>query len=181
MRLFIALPIPTFAKQQLLDLKRPIKGFRWQQENQIHLTLKFLGETDLEIIQELKTNLQSIVVPAFSITINGLGYFPRGKRPKVLWAGVNENELLAELYMEVQKACSELGFETESRSFKPHVTIARMKKVLRKDVISFVKEQQRFRIPDIAVNEFVLYESQLNAGGARHSRLKTFPLQKKSN
>lgn len=176
MRLFIALPIPPFVKEQLVDLQQPIEGVRWQQESQIHLTLKFLGETDLDRAQDLKSHLQDIDTPELSISLKGFGYFPQGKDPKVLWTRVNKNKALTKLYREIEETCARLGFEKENRSFKPHITIARVNSAPKRDIMSFINQHKQFQIPDVSIEEFVLYESKLHSEGAKHSRLKTFQL-----
>lgn len=181
MRLFIALPILKSVKRKLANLQQSIDGVRWQQESQIHLTLKFLGETDQSETQNLKTHLKSIAVPGFSITLNGFGYFPHGKQPRVLWARVKNNNSLTKLHREIEKTCVELGFEAENRPFKPHITIARVNGASKREIMSFVNQHKQFQISDVSVEEFVLYESKLSPKGAKHVRLKTFSLGENSN
>lgn len=176
MRLFIALPIPSSAKKRLGELHQPIEGVRWQQEGQIHLTLKFLGETDPERAQDLKNDLQNITMPAFDISIQGFGYFSQDKQPRVLWADIKKSAPLKNLQKAVELKCQELGFKAESRAFKPHITIARINGGANCDIMSFINQHKRFQISDIPIEEFVLYESKLNAEGAKHIRLKAFPL-----
>lgn len=177
MRLFVAIPLPEFVKKNLGDLQQPIEGVRWQQQSQLHITLKFLGDTDRDRIQDLQTHLSKIDRPSFSITISGFGYFPEGKQPRVLWAGIEKNKPLTKLYREVEQHCTALGFEEDARSFKPHITIARTDGVPKRDVMSFINQHKQFRISDVPVDEFVLYESKLDPDGAKHSRLKTFELE----
>jgi 2'-5' RNA ligase len=181
MRLFVALPIPAYVKEQLADLNQPIDGARWQEPSQIHLTLKFLGETNSDRTQDLIIHLQNIVLSAFSISIKGFGYFPKGKHPKVLWAGVSKNKALVKLQSKVEKTCVELGFKAENRSFKPHITIARLKGTPKRDIVTFINQHKQFRVLDIPIKEFVLYESLLDSKGAKHSRVKTFPLGERSD
>lgn len=181
MRLFIALPIPQFVKQQLVDLEQPIGGVRWQSENQIHLTLKFLGETGSEQANDLKSHLGDITLPAFTISLKGFGYFPQGKRPRVLWTRIKKSTPLVTLQQTVEDYCREIGFEAENRSFKPHITIARINGASKRDIMSFINQHKQFQISEIPIEEFVLYESKLDSEGARHSRLKTFPLNADSN
>lgn len=177
MRLFIALPIPEPVKRQLLELQQPIQGVRWQQENQLHLTLKFLGDTEPVRAREVKAGLGDIELPSFTMRLKGFGYFPKGRHPKVLWAGISKNKELVRLQQAVEERCTELGFEAEDRSFKPHITLARLNGVKKRDVLSFVNQHKQFQIPDVPVDEFVLYESKLDPDGAKHTRLKTFPLE----
>lgn len=177
MRLFIALPIPKSVKKQLAELQQSIKGVRWQQQGQIHLTLKFLGNTGQERARELQKSLDKIKYQAFHIDLEGFGYFPSGKQPKVLWAGIGAGESLFELQNTIEDTCTSVGFDAETRPFKPHITLARVKGGSKGDIISFINKHKQFYIPDIPINEFVLYESKLYPDGVVHNRLSTFPLE----
>ncbi len=159
-----------------MDLQQPIDGIRWQSQEQIHLTLKFVGEVDKTMANELREALDKIDHPEFSMTIAGIGYFPEGKHPKVVWAGIKENAALEELYQKVEDHCEEIGIAPENRPYKPHVTIGRTKSTSKRAVTSFINQHKKFALPDIAVNEFVLYESKLHSDGARHHRLQTYLL-----
>lgn len=176
MRLFVAIPLPGYVKQQLARLRQPIDGIRWQDKEQLHLTLKFLGDTRKERFVKLKEALEDIEISSFTITIKGFGYFPEGEQPRVLWAGIDENDTLTVLYKTVESTCQNLNFEAESRPFRPHVTIARIKDTPKRDVVSFINQHKQFRISDVEIDEFVLYESKLQQDGAKHSRRKTFKL-----
>lgn len=176
MRLFIAVPLQDAVIRQFADLQQPIDGLRWQDPDQLHLTLKFLGETDPERVPEIHQNLCQIELPTFSMTIKGFGYFPKGKQPRVLWSGINKNEPLEKLQQLVEETCTAMGFDAETRPFKPHITIARIDGGSKRDVMSFINQHKKFRIPDVAVDEFVLYESKLSSDGATHIRKKSFSL-----
>lgn len=178
MRLFIALPLPGSVKEQLIELKQPIEGVRWESKSKLHLTLKFLGDTDPDQLEELANALDSIKYSPFSIDVKGFGYFPTGKQPKVLWAGVVKNEDLVRLQQAIEDKCTSLGFEAETRPFKPHITIARANGVSKRDVMSFINQHKQFGLVDVPVKEFVLYESKLGSEGARHKRRCTFKLRK---
>lgn len=178
MRLFIAIPLSKRVKQKLLDLQQPIDGIRWQSQEQMHLTLKFVGEVDKTTASELREELDNIVHPGFFMTIAGIGYFPEGGQPNVIWMGIKENRTLAELHQKVERACEEVGIAPEDRPYKAHITLGRAKNVSKRAVNSFINQHKKFAMPDVQINEFVLYQSKLHADGARHSRLQTFPLKK---
>lgn len=177
MRLFIAIPIAKQVRQQLADLQQPVEGIRWQKKEQMHLTLKFLGDTPGEQFRKLLPQLESVETDAFSITLQGFGYFPRGKHPRVLWAGVEPSEPLLELQKEIEQACSEVGFEPEQRSFTPHITLGRIKGGSKSDVMSFINQHKQFKVTDVPVTKYVLYESKLQSEGASHHRRKVFQLR----
>lgn len=176
MRLFIAVPMPGSVAKRLVELRQPIKGIRWQDEGKLHLTLKFLGETDSERALKVQDALTSVNLSEFSITLDGLGYFPKGNQPRVLWAGIEKSEPLQVLYQIVENRCADFGFDPEQRSFKPHVTIGRVKGASKSNVESFIDQHKQFNIPDIPVEEFVLFESKLHPDGAKHYRRKSYSL-----
>ncbi|WP_138430589.1 RNA 2',3'-cyclic phosphodiesterase [Fodinibius saliphilus] len=177
MRLFIAIPIPNSAKKKLAELQNAMEGVRWQSQNQLHLTLKFLGETEVEKAEKLQKRLSKIQHPVFSLVIKGMGFFSQGRKPRVLWAGIVKNKRLAELHNKIEQLCAAMGFKTEVRPFKPHITMARLKGCSKQKVTSFINEYKQFQLPRVRVSEFVLYESKLSSEGATHHRLKTINLQ----
>lgn len=176
MRLFIAIPLPKEVKQQLLHLQQPIEGIRWQHPEQMHLTLKFLGEVDQQETGELLSALVNIDHPRFMISIEGMGGFPKNKQPTVIWVGIEGNELLTGLHQKIEEACWEIGIAPERRAYIPHITLGRVKNGSRQVINAFVNLHQKFSVEAVPVNEFVLYQSELHPDGARHSRMQTFAL-----
>ena len=176
MRLFIAIPIPEAVKQKISNLQQTIEGVRWQEKEQMHLTLKFVGEADAALTKRIQKQLDEIEHPAFTIDFQGMGYFPENKHPKVLWIGLKESSVLAALQQKVEQKCQEVGIAPEDRSFKPHVTLGRLRNVSKRTVNNFINQNKKFAVRSFLVDKFVLYESKLHSDGARHSRLKTFSL-----
>lgn len=176
MRLFVAIPLPKFARRRLADLQQSISGVRWQRQSQLHVTLKFLGEVDEQRTSLLIGGLKDIHHPALAMTIEGLGYFSRGPSPAVLWVGISNPQELHELYQRIEEQCAGLGFEPENRPFKPHITIGRMKGVSKSEVRSFIKQHKPFTIPEVDIDEFVLFESELHPDGAIHKKVEHFKL-----
>lgn len=174
MRLFVAIPLPKFVRCRLSEVKQPIEGVRWQRPDQLHVTLKFLGDVSEQRTSLLISELKDIHHHAFTMTIKGFGYFSRGSSPVVLWAGISNSKELHKLYQRVEERCVGMGFQPESRAFKPHVTVGRMQGVSESDVISFINEHRQFVIPKVEVNEFVLFESTLDPGGAVHEKAERF-------
>ncbi|MDZ7689949.1 MAG: RNA 2',3'-cyclic phosphodiesterase [Balneolaceae bacterium] len=177
MRLFIAIEIPEWAKRQLIQLQDSNLGVRWSSPGTMHLTLRFIGNVDDPGQKEkLVQKLSSVQVPAFELTLKGLGYFPPQKHPKVLWAGVKENDTLLNLQEQVEQLCVEAGFKPDDRPYTPHVTIGRVKGASKKEVNSFIKQHKKFRVEAFEVDEFILFESKLDSEGVRHSPLQRFGL-----
>lgn len=176
MRLFIAIPLPSGVKEQLRELTELINGIRWQDYKQLHITLKFLGKTETGQADNLITGLNSVRQTSFSFTIKGLGYFPQEKHPRILWAGVENETPIINLQQSVEDKCVKEGFDAESRPYKPHITLGKVKGASKSDVMAFINQHKQLRIPEIPVEEFVLYESILSSDGATHKPYARFPL-----
>lgn len=177
MRLFIAIPLPEPVRRRLSDLKQSIEGVRWQRQKQLHITLKFLGDTPEEHLNSLVDELQGIDYQTFTIIIKGFGSFPRGGDPRVLWAGISDPAKLTKLHARIEEKCIAMGYKAEARPFKPHITLGRIKSASKQDILSFINQHKQVVIPEIAVTEFVLYESKLRPGGAVHKKMEHFPLK----
>lgn len=179
MRLFVAIPLPLNVKKELQKVMQPFDGIRWQNPEQLHITLKFLGDTAPEKVDQIQDELGAIRHRPFDFTISGLGCFPGRSRPRVLWAGVGDENHISDLRESVEEVCSSVGFERESRSYTPHITLGRVKDASRNEVNAIIDRHSNLRIPDISVNEFVLYESRLSPDGAVHIPCLRFQLSEK--
>ena len=126
MRLFVAIRPPAPVRDALLDAMDERPGVRWQDEDQLHLTLAFLGEVDPRVEQDLVDSLAAIRLPPFEVTIRGVGHFEHKGVPSTLWAGLAPSEPLARLQARVVAACRRAGTEPDRQSFRPHVTLARL-------------------------------------------------------
>lgn len=177
MRLFTAISLPDDTKEQLHRLMKPLDKVRWLDHTQLHITLKFLGETDPAQLKELIKQLNTVDKPPFGFAINGLGYFPEGDHPRVIWAGIEDESPIVELHRSIEKACRKAGFDREDRPFKPHITLGKAKGASRDVVLPFVKEHNGLYISDVPAEEFILYESRLNSDGAVHEPCAQFPLE----
>src|SRR5699024_1758076 len=110
MRLFIALPLPGDIIQTLIKFREPIRGIKWQKPEQIHLTLRFLGNTSQKQFSILKNKLDVIEMKPFSIRINHLGVFPNKRSSSVIWAGVEKSKPLADLQKLIEGQCRAADF-----------------------------------------------------------------------
>lgn len=175
MRLFIAIELPNGLKNELKSIQEPAEGIRWQAAEQLHITLKFLGDTTADRVKDLKQRLSNIQSPSFSISVKGLGKFPKKGNPKVIWAGVSKPKKLLHLQEKVEKACLKLGFEKGRRRFIPHITLGRVNK--EGEVEAYRVLRETFTYPEkIIVNHFTLFESHLSPEGARHKVLERYEI-----
>jgi 2'-5' RNA ligase len=179
MRLFVGIALSSDvirALEQLSSsLRTPNDVLRWSSLDTWHITLQFLGETSVEQYPCIVSRLAEIHTPEAPIQLSGTGIFDRAG---VFWAGVTVSPELQLLEEAVRAATSGCGFMSEDRPYHPHVTLARAKgddrvRVLRR-LQSRVKQQVEF--PTFTAAEFLLYESFLGPGGARHEVRERFQL-----
>lgn len=176
MRLFIAIDLPGSAKSRLGELQDPGLDVRWSSDETMHLTLRFIGDVDDSKRSRLFHTLSNIDHPSFNLQISGTGYFPRGKTPKIIWAGVRKNDLLMQLQEKIERACRSAALEPEERTFRPHITLGRVSGAPRNEVLTFINRNKKLRVDDIPIREFILYESRLKPEGAVHTPLERYSL-----
>ncbi len=175
-RLFVAIDLPEEVKSGVAGITGNLAGGRWVPGNQLHLTLRFIGEADEALFQAIKTGLTGVRGASFSLALKGVGHFPPGKHPRVLWVGMEESGPLLELQREVELALIGVGIEPEERRFSPHITLARLKETPAAAVVAFEERFGAFRTEPFPVREFYLYSSTLTREGAIHTREASYPL-----
>ena len=174
-RLFVAIRPPEPVRRLLIDAMGGISGARWQSDDQIHLTLRFIGEVDRHLAGDIHAALGAIHHPHFEIAINGLGTFERRGQPETVWAGVSPNEPLKTLHNKVDQAMTRVGVEPDRRAYLPHITLARLKRSSRR-VGNMLEQSGGLRSDPFAVDRFALFESKLTPEGAVYSIVETYPL-----
>ncbi len=184
MRLFIAINLPDRVKASLAKLIDEVRVhgdiMRWTRAENIHLTLKFLGEVSPTLAGDVEALLQDIVSchPPFRMVIEGVGAFPNVNRPRIVWVGVRGDRVLEAIRMDLEDGFSELGFEREDRPFKPHLTIGRIRRGGERGggryPLSERLERAAFAGADFTVTSVELMESFLKPAGAEYTiRKKT--------
>lgn len=184
MRLFIAVSIPLDISRNLediiSDLKKTGADIKWVKSDSIHITLKFLGETEGERLPEIKSAIESLGIKksGLEVEVKGIGFFPDKKRPRVIWAGLEENTpFLVEVVSKLDSAMSTLGFERENRRFSPHLTIGRFRS--NQGLAMLIDETEKMKIfsfGSFPIMEFNLYSSTLKPSGAEYKVLRSFKL-----
>lgn len=184
-RLFIAAKLPlndrTLDKIDFIHDKLRYEKIKWVEPRNMHLTLKFLGDTDEQIIPEIKQSLGKIAaqIPENTVKITGLGVFPNPFRPRVLWMGFEYEQALEELYGLIEAEMEKLGYEREERDFKPHLTLGRIKFLKnRKDLQFLLDKFKDTEFQSLTINEIILYESQLFPTGPVYYELAKYKLLK---
>jgi len=169
-RLFVAIEIPEPIKDDLMKLTKELPVARWVPAEQNHLTLRFIGEVGPQAFAEIKTALSSLRFGRFSLALGGVGHFPPGRHPRVLWVGVEPNPALIELQMDVELALVGTGIAPEERPFAPHLTIARLKETVPAAVYAFEQRHGGLAYPPFEVSEATLFSSVLSSQGATHHK-----------
>ena len=175
MRLFVAIALPDSVARSLLQLETGVPGARWSTREQLHLTLRFIGEVDSRDASAIDDALSAISAPGFALQLKGVGEFG-GKNPRALWAGVAPNQALLHLQRKIETALQRIGLEAEQRRFTPHVTLARLKAVPRGRVMDFLVDHALYASAPFEVGEFVLFSSALTPNGSIYVPERAYPL-----
>jgi 2'-5' RNA ligase len=170
-RLFVAIDLPESTKQFLVDLDPKIRGVRWTEAAQMHLTLAFFGDVREDVGLALREKLSAIEFGAFFLPITGAGTFPPKGPPKIIWIGVGRGHPhLFQVHKRVQEAALGAGIEPELRPWHPHITIARCRDVAPQSIRKFLQSNADLDGGMIRVEEFHLYSSKLTPAGPIHTR-----------
>ena len=176
MRLFVALALPERIVESLLRLESGVPGARWSTREQLHLTLRFIGEVDERDASSIDETLAGISAPRFSLELKGVGSFG-GRNPRALWAGVAPNEALIRLQRKIESAIQRLGFPAEERKYTPHVTLARLRATPPGRVMDFLSDHGLYASAPFAVDRFVLFSSRLTANGSIYVAEREYELR----
>lgn len=176
-RLFVAIPLPRDVRDRLLALCSGLPGARWVEPDNIHLTLRFIGEVADGEVREIAGALARVDAPAFALSLAGVYHFGSARRARTLWAGVDRQPDLALLYGRVEQSLRRAGIAPDDRKFTPHVTLARLKGTPPPRLASYVQTHNLFRAGPFPVTEFALFRSFLSQDGAIHRIEAEFPLR----
>jgi len=174
-RLFVALELPAKMRERLAALQGGVPGARWTTDEQMHLTLRFIGEVDENVAHDIDDALAGVRAPAFELELAGVGEFG-GKKPRALWAGVRAKDALLHLQKKIETALQRIGLPPEERKFSAHVTLARMRTAPREKVVQFLTHHALFASAPFGVKEFVLFSSHLGSGGSVYHKERVYPL-----
>jgi RNA 2',3'-cyclic 3'-phosphodiesterase len=185
-RLFVALEIPSAVRDNLAALIGELrevaaqmrgKGPRWVRPENLHVTLKFIGEAAPEKLDAIRGALAKVwSASPVDIQCRGLGFFPNEKRPQVLWAGLDVSSNLPQLASDVDRALEAVGFAREKRAFTPHLTLARFDAPrLTEELRAAINNASSRELGSFVAREFHLIESKTKSSGAEYTRIASFP------
>jgi 2'-5' RNA ligase len=192
-RLFVGLALPQDIARALSTLRRPIAGARWVDAENLHITLRFLGEVDDGVALEVDERLGAMRAASFDLEISSVGHFGSARNTRLLWAGIAPNISLDGLARAVDQALRVIaGLAVRDNRFHPHVTLARMRNVAGRgwsgarggmqddtssaEVAAFLGAEAALRLAPFPVETFCLFSSRLDPGGARYRIEAEYPL-----
>jgi 2'-5' RNA ligase len=179
-RLFVALDIPGDVRAAIgglvTKLREQFCGAQWVRIEGAHVTLKFIGEVPTDKMEDIKAALRSVPFHSpIEIIYRGVGFFPKERRPRVIWAGIEAGPPLVELAAAVDVALEPLGIAREQRAFSPHLTLARLDSPKNLNRLhEGIAAAGPLEFGSGIAKEFHLYQSVLKRGGAEYTRLATF-------
>ena len=170
-RLFVAIDLPESTRQLLANIDPHIRGVRWIDAAQMHLTLAFFGDVAEIIDSALREKLNAIEFGAFFLPITGVGAFSAKGAPKIIWIGVGKaHPHLFQIHKRVHEAALAAGLDPELRPWHPHITIARCRDVAPQSLRRFLQSNAELDAGMIRVEAFYLYSSKLTTAGPIHTR-----------
>jgi RNA 2',3'-cyclic 3'-phosphodiesterase len=175
-RLFVALRPPKEMRAALLAAMGGVPGARWQDDDQLHVTLSFIGEVDRHQAEDIAAALAAIDRPRPTITLQGAGAFDHKGLVHSLWAGIAPDDALQQLHDRINRALLAAGAKPEQRAFKPHITLARLGKQAG-PIEPFLARIAGLTSTAQTLDAFFLFESRLGHNGASYEVVARYPLR----
>jgi len=175
-RLFAAVEVPPEIGRDLQHRQHGIPDARWRPLEALHITLRFFGETPENVARDLDEELNGIGGGPLEIVLSGAGSFGEGDDVRAVWAGVEENEALKLLASRCEAAARRAGLKPETRRYKPHVTLAYLKRPDPAKVAAWIADHNLLRSPPFRVTWFGLYSSRLSPEGSHYELEREYPL-----
>lgn len=177
-RLFVALRPPAPIRAELAHVMGGIRDARWQDDAQLHLTLRFIGDVERPVAEDIALALSRLGATRPEVALAGVGAFDRQGRTEAVWAGVAPHDALATLHHKVDRALIRLGLEPERRAYLPHITLARLPRRAQAEgeVTRFLADHAGLTSERFAFDHVILFESRLGHEGAHYEPVERWPL-----
>ncbi|KQM70556.1 RNA 2',3'-cyclic phosphodiesterase [Sphingomonas sp. Leaf20] len=181
-RLFVALRPPRSVRDGLLDVMDGVAGARWQDDEQLHVTLRFIGEVERAVAEDVADVLAQVHADAPTVAIAGVGTFEKRGRIDTLWAGIKPAAPLAALHRKIDHALVRVGIAPERRAYLPHLTIARLARSLgdRAQIEAWIARNAALASDPFVLPHLILYRSHLDHAGATYEPVARWPLVTRS-
>ncbi len=148
----------------------------WVNTEQFHLTIQFIGEVDELLFDDIREGLSEIHEPTFSISLQGVGFFPPRKQPRILWVGIEKNDALRHLKKKIDHRLERLRLSLDKRKYQPHITLARLHNTFADEVGTYLFRYNLFKTNPVQITEFALYSSLFSSHGAVHTLEASYSL-----
>ncbi|MEW6509414.1 MAG: RNA 2',3'-cyclic phosphodiesterase [Bacteroidota bacterium] len=183
LRLFIAVETPADVREALGQLRDRLAAsgaqVRWEPNDKLHCTLLFLGETEESALPTIR---EAVMKPCagcapIAVAYRGIGYFPDSRRPRVVWAGMEDPQgALGRLQQEIASKLATAGYPGDEKPFHPHITLGRVKSLHGINRLITIAESCTFDHPSVTVREIAIIRSELKSGGSVYTILHSIPL-----
>ena len=174
-RLFTGLEIPNDVAQRLAIMRGGLQGARWTEPSDFHVTLRFIGDIDDRLADDISDLLAAIKRKPFSLRLSGLDWFGKDK-PHSLYASVTLVSELSELQAEQERLMRRLGLPADPRKFTPHITLARLRDTKPWQVGEWITARSPFSLPPFEIGRFALFSARASVGGGPYLVEGTYPL-----
>lgn len=168
LRLFAALAVPVEIGEALARRQQGLPGARWRPLEALHITLRFFGEVREDVADDLDLALEGVAGRAMALELEGVGAFGEGADIHAVWAGVAENAELRRLAARCESAARRAGLKAETRVYKPHVTLAYLRRPDPARVAAWIQAHNLLKSPPFSVDRFGLYSSWQTSEGSRY-------------
>jgi 2'-5' RNA ligase len=175
LRLFTAIEIPEAVRTRLTFLQSGVPGARWIARENLHLTLRFIGEVSEPTASDIDETLSAVRAKPFEVALKGIGEFG-GREARALWVGVAANSALAHLAAKIESALQRMGLPAETRKYTPHVTLARLRDAPAAKVRAFLSANNLFDSGPFTVRAFTLYSSFQTPKGSQYRAERNYDL-----
>jgi len=175
-RLFVGIPVPPDVRQRLHVLAAGLQGAHWVSPENMHLTLRFIGNVEEYRGDDINDALDAIHEPSFEVTLSGIKTFGRGHMVHTIWADMVREPALLHLQGKIERALIGAGLDAERRKYTPHVTLARVRKSPKGKVAAWLADYGGLNLPPFSVDSFALYRSHQGHGGANYEMISSYDL-----
>jgi RNA 2',3'-cyclic 3'-phosphodiesterase len=175
-RLFTGLELPRDVRTRLSLLSAPLSGAKWVETEDLHLTLRFLGDIDARTADEFIESIGPFTVEPFELTLSGLGVFGN-QRPDVIWVGAEPKDVVGRLNQWHERAARAVGLEPDTRPFVPHVTLARLRGTRPQEVARFLESRGQIELPPFQVSRLAIFSARPGTGGGPYAVEETIDFE----